>query len=63
MKRQMSSLQMDFVAGHVRYQIDRLQAILKNLESDPRIRDEYVRQNLHQVESNIKKLRIMYEGL
>ena len=62
MLKNLSNLHVDFVASHIRYQIAKLQNILKAIEDEGAFGDEYVSRNLHDIEKNLRQLRRLYHN-
>ena len=54
-----SCLSKDFLAAHLRFQLDALKSILSNIESseDRALEDSYVIESLQRVEVNLRGLR------
>lgn len=53
----MSSIRRDFLASHLRTQVDRLRIILNIIENEDGVDCEYTTQSLREIEHNIRQLR------
>ena len=63
MTQKISALQTDFAATHIKFQITRLVNVLKSVEEKTSSEKDYVINNLQEVETNLKSIRKIYEGL
>lgn len=53
----MSSIRKDFVATHLRSQVNRLNNILGNIEEESKVDCAYAYESLKEVETNIRQIR------
>ena len=53
----MSSLRKDYLASHLRSQMNTLKAVLEAMEHSNEIEDDYASESLKRVEINIRNLR------
>ncbi|MDD3345688.1 MAG: hypothetical protein PHO34_04605 [Candidatus Omnitrophica bacterium] len=53
----MSPIRKDFLASHLRSQLDRLTGILNNIEEEVLVDAEYTSDSLKQVELNLRQIR------
>ena len=53
----MSNIRRDFVASHLRSQINRLRGILNNIEEEEEINCDYARESLRDAESALRHIR------
>ena len=53
----MSSMRRDFVATHLRSQVDRLNTVLGDIENQGATDCEYTRESLKEIEINIRQIR------
>jgi hypothetical protein len=53
----MSNMRQDFVAAHLRSQLDRLNTVLGNIENQGDTDCEYTRESLKEIEINIRQIR------
>ncbi len=60
--QKLTSLHVDFVASHLRHSITKLQNIHDFVEKESFSGDEYVVENLKDVETTLKQLRKLYRG-
>lgn len=56
----MSSMRKDFVASHLRLQIQRLTSVLDNLEQEHSIDHDYAYCSLKEVERTLRQIRKLY---
>ena len=57
MKSSITSLEKDFMASHLRYQLITLQKLLEDIQNTDRTEFDYTIESLKRVESSIRKLR------
>lgn len=55
--RNMSTLKNDFVASHLRSQINRLNSLLGNIEDENRVDRDYARKSLKEIEIDLRQIR------
>jgi len=53
----MSSIRKDFVASHLRSQLNRLHLILDNIEEDDRVDCDYAYESLKGIETDLRQIR------
>jgi len=53
----MSMVRKDFVASHLRSQLNRLQNVLDNIEEENRVECDFATESLKEVETNLRKIR------
>lgn len=53
----MSSIRRDFVASHLRSQINRLRTILQSIEAEDSVECEYASESLREIESTLRTIR------
>lgn len=58
----MSSIRRDFLASHLRSQINRLRNILTNIESDDAVECEYTHESLREIEATLRQIRKLCAG-
>jgi hypothetical protein len=55
--RMLSSLRKDYIASHLRSQLNTLLSVLQTIEDSELIEDDYTDESLKRVEINIRRLR------
>ena len=53
----MSTIRKDFLASHLRNQLNRLRSVLNNLEDGENVERDYTYHSLHEIENNLKQIR------
>ena len=53
----MSMVRKDFVASHLRSQLNRLQNVLDNIEEENKVECDFAAQSLKEVETGLRKIR------
>ncbi|MFA5389482.1 MAG: hypothetical protein WC312_07045 [Candidatus Omnitrophota bacterium] len=53
----MSAIRKDFVASHLRSQVNRLQNILDNIEEENKVDSCYAHESIKEIETNLRQLR------
>lgn len=53
----MSSIRRDFVASHLRSQINRLRSILNNIEAEEGVDCDYASESLREIETTLRNIR------
>jgi len=53
----MSSIRRDFVASHLRSQLNRLRSVLENIEEEEHIDSGYADESLKQIEMTLRSIR------
>jgi len=53
----MSMVRKDFVASHLRSQLNRLQNVLDNIEEENKVECDFAAQSLKEVETSLRKIR------
>ena len=53
----MSTVKKDFVASHLRSQINRLWSVLSTMESENRLDHDFTNESLKEVEGSLKQIR------
>lgn len=53
----MSSIRKDFIASHLRSQINTLRSVLSTIEEENEHTCDYAEENLRQVESSLRRIR------
>jgi hypothetical protein len=59
----MSSIRRDFVASHLRYQLNRLRSILDNIEEDKQVDSGYTGESLKEIETGLRQIRRLCVGV
>lgn len=57
----MSTIRKDFVASHIRSQLDRLRVILNNIEDDGLVNCGYAQESIREIETNLRQIRKLCE--
>ncbi len=55
-----SSIKKDFIASHIRSQVNTLKAVLESMENSNFLEDDYANESLKRVETNLHQLRKNY---
>jgi len=56
-----SSIRRDFIATHLRTQINSLRGVLDNIENDDAVDCDYAQQSLKEIENNLRQARKICE--
>lgn len=55
----MTSVRKEFIASHLRLQMDRLRNILSNIEEENKVNCDYAYESLKKIEGNLRQIRKM----
>jgi hypothetical protein len=53
----MSTIRRDFIASHLRSQLNMLNRILSNIEEEDKVACDYAHESLKEIEANLRQIR------
>ncbi len=57
----MSAIRKDFIASHLRSQLDRLRSVLNSIEEESLIHCGYAHESIKEIEANLRQIRKLCE--